>query len=190
LAQWVSAGGELCELALWIGEGVAPDVETGEREAVLLEEDGGAHRLRDRPITLVSLQRTEVSEIEWLAEPDGAVIRAGLVANLARDLGLRALASESAFLGGASRPDSPFVRSWRVLGSTSSDPKRVRELLGAHDFGPVRVLKRGHPESPQILARRYRGPGSRTGLVAVLRLDRGHAALVLDPASGPDAGGR
>ena len=149
-----------------------------------------SHRLRDRPITLVSLQRTEVSEIEWLAEPDAAVIRSGLVANLARDLDLRALASESAFLGGTSRPDSPFVRSWRVLGSTSTDPRRVRELLGEHDFGPVRVLKRGHPESPETLARRYRGPGSRTGLVAVLRLDRGHAALVLDPASGPDAGGR
>jgi SAM-dependent methyltransferase len=190
LAQWVSAGGELCELALWIGEGVAPDVETGEREAVLLEEDGGAHRLRDRPITLVSLQRTEVSEFEWLAEPDAAVLRAGLVGNLARDLDLLPLARDIAFLGGARRPESPFVRAWRVLGSTSSDPRRVRELLGRHDFGPVRVLKRGHPDSPEELARRYRGPGRRAGLVAVLRLERGHAALVLDPQSGPDAGGR
>ncbi len=190
LPRWISAGGELCELSLWIGEGVAPEVEVGEREAVLLAEDGGIHRLRDRPFALVSLQRTEVSEIEWLAEPDASVIRSGLVANLARDLGLAPLAPESAFLGGARRPDSPLVRSWRVLGATSTDPRRVRELLGRHDFGPVRVLKRGHPDSPEQLARRYRGPGTRAGLVAVLRLERGHAALVLDPASGPDAGGR
>jgi hypothetical protein len=68
-----------------------------------------------------------------------------------------------------------------VLGAAALDPKRVRRMLGALDIGPITVKKRGHPDPAEDLARRLAGPGTRHGLIAVVRLDIGHLALALGP---------
>ena len=54
-------------------------------------------------------------------------------------------------------------------------------MLGKHGIGPVRVKKRGHPDPPSVLERRFRGPGSRRGRLVVARLERGHHAYLVDP---------
>ncbi len=75
-----------------------------------------------------------------------------------------------------------------MLGAAPLDPKQVRRMLGALDIGPVTVKKRGHPDPAEALARRMAGPGTRHGLLAVVRLDTGHLALALGPevAAAPD----
>jgi hypothetical protein len=85
-----------------------------------------------------------------------------------------------AYLGGPQPTRSPLVRCRRVLGTAPADPRQVRALLEAHDVGPVTVMKRGHPDPTEVLAQRFRGRGSRRGLLAVTRLERGHLALLLE----------
>ena len=131
----------------------------------------------------------EVSEISWLSLPDPALVRSGLLGLLALRLGLAPIGPRLAWLGGRERPDSPLLRTWRVVDQSSADPKRVRAMLRRHEIGPVRVLKRGHPDRPEVLERKFRGTGPRRGLVAVARLAQGHAALLLEESAELPPGG-
>jgi hypothetical protein len=179
--QWVSRRRELAEVCLWAG--VLARGDPDERELLAIDGNGEAQRLAARPRPVAALDEADAARIQWLAEPDPAVIRAGLLGNVAECAGLRPLAPRLAYLGGAQRPASPLLRAWRVLGSVALDRRRVRALLGEHDVGPLTVKKRGHPDSAEALARRLRGPGRRPGLLAVGRLERGHRAWLLDEAS-------
>ena len=180
--QWISLGGQLREMALWTGNLVG-DLG-GQREALVLGPEGQRGTLRGEPEELQALDPGQLGAVKWLAEPDPAVIRAGLVGPLARKLGLRPIGPRLAYLGGDQRPSSPLLRSWRVLGTSTLDPKRVRALLREHDVGTLTVKKRGHPDDAQTLARRFKGPGRQPGLLAVARLERGHAALLLEVLDG------
>ena len=182
--QWVSCSRELCETALWTGELAGTgDGATTEHEALALGLASGAEaRIEGRPFVVGSEVPQKVSEIRWLAEPDPSVIRAGLLGNLARELGLAPLGPRNAFLVGVRAPRSELCRAWRVLGVAPADPRRVRPLLAEHDIGTLAIIKRGHPDSGEVLARRFRGRGRRHGLLAIARLERGHLALLLDTA--------
>lgn len=178
---WTSLAGELREVTAWTGElarGRPP------REALALDADGGRTSLGGEPVEVEALDAAAAARVAWLAEPDPAVIRAGLLGNLARETGLAPLAPRLAYLGGHARPVHGLLRRWRVLGTAPLDRRRVRSLLGEHDVGPLTVKKRGHPEPAEVLARRLAGPGSRPGLLAVARLERGHLALLLAPEEG------
>ena len=177
--QWTSFERELCEVALWTG--AALEGESGEREAVALSAAGPSARLAGPPATVAALEPEALGALRWLADPDPAVVRAGLLGNLAAELGLQPLDPHIAYLGGEHRPVSPFVRAWPVLGVAPADRRKVSLLLGRLDIGAVDVMKRGHSETGEVLARRFRGRGARRGLIAFARLDSGHVAIVLDP---------
>jgi len=180
--QWVSLAGELRELTLWLGELV--DRELPVREASVLDRRGGESTLAGEPVSVTALDAEAARSVTWLAEPDPAVIRSGLLGNLAQQVGLAPLAPHLAYLGGDHQPRSNLLRSWPVLGTAPLDRKRVRALLREHGIGPLTVKKRGHPDTSEVLAARLRGPGELPGLLAVARLERGHLALLLDADGG------
>lgn len=187
--QWTSLRRELKEVALWTGD-LARAVDDGgggggEREVLALDGDGSAVELAGTPSEGDEgrhLTRAEAEEVSWIAEPDPALIRSGLLGSFARDRAVTPLGPALAYLGGAARaPRSPLLRVWRVLGHAPVDRRRVRALLAAHDVGPLTVKKRGHPATAETLARRLRGPGRHRGLLIVARLERGHRAYLVEP---------
>lgn len=189
--RWISLDGELAEVALLTGALADPDAApdaNGARTAVRLAGPVEHAVLTGRPETVAAWPAEALAGLAWFAEPDPAAIRAGLIGTLARAHGLRPLAPRCAYLGGDAAPDSSFLRAWRVLGSASVDARRVRALLERHDVGPLTVKKRGHPEDAETLARKLRGPGSRRGLLAIARLERGHRAFLLAEAPVADPG--
>lgn len=175
--SWTSLDGELREVALWSGE-LAPGAR---REARLLRSSGTVLVLAGEPESASPATPAAARAARWLAEADPAILRAGYLGRVANEIGFRPLDPHIAYLGGDEDPRSPWVRAWRVLGCVPLDRRRVRALLAAHDIGPVTVKKRGHPEDADRLARRFAGPGSRRGLLAIARLDAGHVAYLLDP---------
>jgi hypothetical protein len=185
LAQWVSDRGELCEMNLWTGVGAG--AEAGLREAVALGPDGSATRLVGVPIPAAA----PLSEISsgncWLLDPDSAVVRSGLVGNLAREHGLHAVDPHLAYLIGSGPVATPLAKGWRILDHVPADARKVRESLTRLGFGPVEVRKRGHSEPAEVLAASFRGRGDRRGLVAVARTEQGHRAFVLEPDRGPSS---
>jgi hypothetical protein len=181
--QWVSAAGELKEVARWTGVLAAGAEE--EREVLALDAAGAEARLRGRPRERAALDDEAARRAPFLADPDPALVRSGLLGLLAEQLGARPLHPRSAYLGADIPLASPFLRAFRVLDASPLDPKLVRRMLARHDVGPVTVKKRGHPDPADKLARRLKGPGRQRGVLLLARLERSHHAFLvarLEPA--------
>ena len=92
----------------------------------------------------------------WLFETDPAVMRAGLVRQLALQLNATMLDESIAYLTMDERIDTPWGRYWRVLDWMPFQLKRLRRYLVERGVGPVTVKKRGFPMSPEELIARLR----------------------------------
>ena len=110
----------------------------------------------------------------WIVDPDGAVVRAGLVRHYAARHGLWQLDPDIAYLSGDALP--PAVRGFEVLEQLDFDERRLRHALAAADCGAVEILVRGVDVDPDALRRRLRVRGSRSLSVVITRLGTGPAS--------------
>lgn len=173
-AEWVSVGGSIVEALLW-GRGLSATW----RRATLVG-DG----------TVAELTAGEAPGLAptgpvrgWLHEPDPAVIRSGLVACVAGDLGATLIDPTIAYLTSDAEAVSPWISSYRVSEVLPFNLKKLRALLRTRGIGRVVVKKRGSPLDPETLARQLRGPGSGTAVVVVTRVAAAPTVLVCDPGS-------
>ncbi len=177
-ACWVSLRRELKEVALWFGRG---HDQGSRRSAVALDGEGCVHEFQGVPEPAPAWSAAEAECVAWLADPDPSLLRSDLLGALCKAEDLRLLAPRLAWVGSHERPLSPLLKARRVLGSCPVDRKHIRRLLAEHEVGPLEVWKRGHPDPAEESARRFRGTGSRRGILALGRLEAGHRAWLLDP---------
>ena len=120
----------------------------------------------------------------WIVDPDGAVVRAGLVRHYGARHGLWQLDPDIAYLSGDRLP--PAVRGFEVLEQQAFDERRVRQALSALDCGALEILVRGVQVDPDALRRRLRLRGGRSLSVIITRVGSGavsHAtAFVCSPS--------
>ncbi|WP_399544330.1 THUMP-like domain-containing protein [uncultured Actinomyces sp.] len=131
---------------------------------------------------------------EYVLEPDGAAIRAGLVAHLASRAGATPLAPRIAYLTGPRLPGAdlaPFLRAWRVREVLPLHLKALRVRVREQGIGRLEIHRRGVDVSPDALraSLHLAGQAGETWLLTrmgpggpTLR-DRGPrgAVLVVDP---------
>jgi hypothetical protein len=110
----------------------------------------------------------------WIVDPDGAVVRAGLVRHYAARHGLWQLDPNIAYLSGYELP--PGVRGFEVLQQLPFDERRLRQALGALDCGALEILVRGVDVDPDALRRRLGLRGSQALMVVITRVGSGAAA--------------
>jgi SAM-dependent methyltransferase len=110
----------------------------------------------------------------WIVDPDGAVVRAGLVRHYAARHGLWQLDPDIAYLSGDRLPDG--VRGFEVLDELAFSEKRLRQALSARDAGAVEILVRGVDVDPDALRRRLRLGGSQHVSVVITRIGTGTAS--------------
>ncbi|MCG8353610.1 MAG: methyltransferase domain-containing protein [Chloroflexales bacterium] len=181
--EFISLDGELKEAVLWC----APLATTRRRATVLRTDatnDGSLtsqqHRVQTFTLTedasrpLIPL----TSPRGFLYEPDPAVIRAGLVAELAAQIGTTQLDAQIAYLTGDTLVPTPFARVWHILDWMPFNLKRLRARLRDLDAGAVTVKKRGAPIDPNTLARQLSGKGERSLVVALTRIADQRAVLI------------
>jgi len=164
----VSLQGEVKEAVLWTRGLATPGVR---RRASLLP---AAATLTDADAP----DRCPVTPPQaYLYEPDGAVIRAGLVRPLAHLLGLAQIDPQLAYLTGPAAVATPFARGFRVDEVHPFNLKALNRRLGALQVGTVELKKRGIALEPEALRPRLRlaGPERRT----VIFLRRGATPLML-----------
>ena len=126
----------------------------------------------------------------FLYEPDGAVIRAGLVTAVAAGVNGRLLDRKIAYVTSDESFRTPFAWSYRVLEELPYREKQLRAALRARGIGVLTIKKRGVEVSPEQLRRRLdlHGEGSAT-LVLTRRSGHGsrasrRAVLSVDRSSG------
>jgi len=159
-----SYGGSVREACLW-SAGLA---ESGvHRRASILE--------RGEQITDAEPDDCPVHAAgRWIVDPDGAVVRAGLVRHFAVRHALWQLDPNIAYLSGDQLPTG--IRGFEVLEQLAFDERRLRQALTALDCGTLEILVRGVDVDPDALRRRLAVRGSQSLTAVVTRLGSGAAA--------------
>lgn len=178
--EFVALDGELKEAVLWCG----PLAQVRRRATVLRHDIHGAVRVDE----LTSDRSAEPASsilppASFLYEPDPAVIRAGLVRDLAQRIGAAQLDPEIAYLTAEQRVATPFARAWPILSWMPFGLKALKARLRGLDAGAVTVKKRGSPLDTDALARELSGPG-RQPLVVVLTQASGRPIALICAAAG------
>ena len=168
-AQWVSDGGDLVEACLW-----GPGLATAPRRATALPSGAELIGFGDAG---------EVGGIgAWLHEPDDAVIRAGLVGELARRLDGRLVDAHLAYLTTDERQRDPLARSFRIVEELPYRAKPMRQALLARDVGSLTIKKRGVDVVPERLVKRLRLKGGQPATVVLARIADGARAFLVEEA--------
>jgi SAM-dependent methyltransferase len=157
---------ELREAVLW-----SPALATTTRRATVFP---GPHTLEAQPGPAVACSPPGA----FLLDPSPAVTRAGLVEELARDLGAWKLDPRIAFLSADEPLRSPFGRSLRVDDSLPWNLKRLRQVLRERGIGAVEVRKRGSAVDAADLTTRLRLRGDGRAVVVLTRVADRPWALV------------
>ncbi|UQX87906.1 class I SAM-dependent methyltransferase [Jatrophihabitans telluris] len=169
-AEWVSYGGQVKEAVLWsAGFAESPGRDRIGRRATLLPS--GA-QLSDQDASTDRLGGIG----PFLFEPDGAVIRAGLVQQAAAAVGGWRIDEQLAYLSGNDPAAVPFVRGFAVLDVLPFSVKRLRDELRRREVGTVEIKKRGVDVDPARLRRELKPSGPNQLTVLLARLGTGPAS--------------
>lgn len=168
-AEWVSFGGGVKEAVLW-SAGFSTGVT---RRATLLPH--GAQLTDTDPVA------DDVRGIgAYLYEPDGAVIRAGLVQQAAAVIGGWRIDEHLAYLSCDAEVATPLARGYRVLDVLPYSVKRLKAELRRRQVGIVEIKKRGVDIDPALLRHELKPVGPNTLTVLLARVGRERLAILAD----------
>ena len=165
-AEWVSDRGEVKEAGIYFGSLAEPG-----RSATLLP---GAHRLRSRGVP----DPVPVALGRYLYEPDGAVIRAHLIGELAEELGAATIDPKIAYLTAERLRSTPFASAYEVLEVLPFSVKRLKALVKERGIGDLTIKKRGVDIDPAVLWKQLRPAGPQSAILIVTRVPGAHIAAV------------
>ncbi len=194
--QWVSVDGDVVEAGIWFGP-LAPR-GPGRSALILRTLPDGTTSARElaRLGDEVDI-RPGVGDVgHYLYEPDGAVIRAGLVAQAAAELDGRLIDRTIAYI----TTDSPvtldqqglargLATGYRILDVIPFGLKRLRAYLRERDVGRLTIKKRGTAIVPDQLRKQLALSGSAEATIVLTRVAGGQRVLVVSPLrhSGSDS---
>ncbi|HEY1820556.1 MAG TPA: hypothetical protein VGG83_11570, partial [Trebonia sp.] len=122
---------------------------------------------------------------EYLLDPNPAVTRAGLVEDLARDLGgdIAKIDPQIAFLTVDTDVRTPFARTLRVWHSAPWHEKQFAKRLRELDVGAVDIRRRGLAGDVDQIRRRLKLAGRARATIVITRVnDKPWGLICTDPA--------
>ena len=182
--EFVSESGECKEALLWTGAlrlepAVSAVMVTASRteeppaaglaaNVIRYGEDGMPRRYETEPS----------SSFGYLYEPDPAVIRAGLVEDLAAVLNASAIDPQIAYLTGPDLFHTPWADAFEILDRMPYRPKNVQKALRERGVGRVIVKKRGVPIEPEDVARELKLDGPNEMILILSRIGQQRIAFL------------
>jgi SAM-dependent methyltransferase len=184
-AEFVADGRDLKEAVLW-SPTLAARARPGPvaRRATILP---GGHTMVGHPGPPVDVREPGA----YLLDPSPAVTRAGLVEDLARQVGAWKIDPQIAFLSTASEVATPFARTLAVVDSAPWTEKRFAARLRELGVGAADLRRRGLAGDVEQIRRRLRLHGPHRATVVLTRVrDKPWGLICADPGSaltGPPA---
>ncbi len=158
-AEWISDAGEVKEAALWSGalySGIA-------RRATLLP--GGA--------TVTEAPETDCGPVgNYLYEPDGAVVRAGLVTAVAAVVDGWLLDPRIAYVTADKLVPTPLASAYEIVEQLPYKEKALRAWVRAQDIGTLEIKKRGVDLDPAVLRKKLAPKGTTSATLVITRIGR------------------
>ncbi|MEV7680821.1 class I SAM-dependent methyltransferase [Streptomyces sp. NPDC088341] len=169
-AEWISDGGDVKEAVLWHG-GTPGSVTPGSRRATLLTPGRppgppAVVTLTGRGLPDPSVRATG----RFLYEPDGAVIRAHLVAEVAEELDGGLLDETIAYITADEARPTPYATAYEITDELPFGLKKLKALLREREVGVLTVKKRGSAVEPEELRRRLKLKGPHAATVFLTRV--------------------
>ncbi|MGC0330043.1 SAM-dependent methyltransferase [Streptomyces sp. SAI-170] len=167
-AEWISDGGDVKEAVLWFG------TEPGAVRATLLP---GPHTLRG-----TGLPNPPVRPLgRYLYEPDGAVIRAHLVAEVAEALDGGLLDETIAYVTSDALRPTPYATAYEITDQLPFNVKKLKALLREREVGILTVKKRGSAVEPEELRKKVKPQGPNAATVFLTRVSGAPTMLIGRP---------
>jgi predicted O-methyltransferase YrrM len=168
-AEWVSDGGDVKEAVLWFGT-----AEAQPHRATLLPS--GA------TLTGGRLPDPEPGPVRrYLYEPDGAVIRAHLVAEVAGQLDATLIDPTIAYLTADELRPTPYATAYEISDVLPFGLKKLRALLRERGVGTVVIKKRGSAIEPEELRRKLKPEGVNACTIFLTRVAGAPTMLLGQP---------
>ncbi|MDX2355710.1 THUMP-like domain-containing protein [Dietzia sp. PP-33] len=189
--QVVSLDGSVREACLWspgLSAGVRRRATVVRSTAVDAASPWGPPRLVSDGLAVHVEEVTDGDDDEvdaheeadrFIVDPDGAVVRSGLVRHWARRNGLRQLDPRIAHLTGPRVPGG--YTGFEVLERCRLDRRELRKVLRRRDCGSLEILVRGVDTDPDVLRRSLSLGGSRPLALVVTRIGRSAVVFVCGP---------
>ncbi|GAA0605507.1 class I SAM-dependent methyltransferase [Streptomyces crystallinus] len=178
-AEWISDGGDVKEAVLWFGGAHAPrhPRTPGTVRATLLP--AGATLWTSAP-----LPPPPVGPVgRYLYEPDGAVIRAHLVAEIVAACDGRLIDETIAYVTNDEPFDSPFTTAYEITDELPFNMKKLKALLREREVGVLTVKKRGSAVEPEELRRKMKLQGRASATVFLTRVAGAPTMLIGRPVT-------
>ncbi|MER6538656.1 class I SAM-dependent methyltransferase [Streptomyces sp. 900105755] len=169
-AEWISDGGDVKEAVLWFGTG-AP----GAVRATLLP---GPRTLLGRGLPDPAVRPVG----RYLYEPDGAVIRAHLVAEAAEELAGGLIDPTIAYVTADTLRATDYATAYEITDELPFNVKRLKALLRERGVGNLTVKKRGSAVEPEELRRKVKPQGPNAATVFLTRVAGAPTMLLGHPA--------
>jgi THUMP domain-like len=177
-AQWISVGGDVVEAGLWFGLLARDGVR---RAALVLPADGDESR-PPVEVTDAGLAEPDVGEVGTvLYEPDGAVIRAGLVGQVAAAVGGRLVDQTIAYVTADRLVRTPLATAYAVEDVFGFQLKTLRTWLRDRGVGRLTIKKRGTAVEPEQLRRQLRLDGDDEATIVLTRVGGRQSVVAVRP---------
>jgi SAM-dependent methyltransferase len=173
-AEWVSDHGEVKEAALWSGR-----LATTTHRATVIR-DGGLATLTDEDDPGAAVVGVRAVG-EFLYEPDGAVVRAGLVTAVAAGVGGGLVDEHIAYVTSDTSVRTPFARGYRVLEKLPYREKPLKAALRERGIGRLTIKKRGVDVVPEQLRKRLALTGDGEATIVMTRVAGVGTTLLVAP---------
>jgi hypothetical protein len=178
-AQWTSVNGSVVELCVYSGALARPGIT----RAAQIFRDGQRYEMASADPD----PHTEVRELsEYLYEPDGAVLRAQLLSELAQQTQAGVVSQHIAYLTSNQYFQTPFAQAFRVTEVLPAKEKTLKKALRARDIGALEIKKRGSDIDPMTLRKRLSLRGQKTATVIFTRLGQKHVAILAERVVPPE----
>jgi hypothetical protein len=171
-AEWVSVNGDVVEAAFWCGPLAAVP-----RRATLLRRDK-AYELTGSGEELAPVGPVR----RYLYDPDGAVVRAHLVAEFAATMDGTLADPTIAYVYTDAPLPTPYGRRLEVVDVLPFSLKRLRAVLHARGAGRITIAKRGSAVDVERLRRDLKPAGDAELTVVLTRVAGAPTALLCTPA--------
>ncbi|WP_336049342.1 class I SAM-dependent methyltransferase [Streptomyces sp. CA2R101] len=184
--EWISDGGDVKEAVVWFG--TAEDAAEDRAEDAAQDGAGritpGGRRATLLPagdsLLGAGLPDPEPGPVgDWLYEPDGAVIRAHLVADVARQIGGRLIDPTIAYLTADRQVETAYATAYAITDVLPFHVKRLKALLREREVGIAVIKKRGSAVEPEELRRKLKLGGGRNSCTIFLTRVAGAPMMLL-----------
>jgi hypothetical protein len=179
-AQWVSVDGDVTEAALWFNALRRPEV----RRAALVLSSYGAAELTSAEDFDGGPEAPVGPPEGYLYEPDGAVIRAGLVADIAVRLSGHLLDPRIAYICAPELHETPFARAYRIVETRPFNIRALKQWVRSEGIGVLDIKKRGTSVTPEEVRRQLlsgSGKARKKATLVLTRIGEDRVAIVVEP---------